>query len=924
MTATEIRRSFLDFFQARGHEARPSSSLIPAGDPTLLFTNAGMVQFKGAFLGLEKPPFRRAVTSQKCVRAGGKHNDLEEVGRTARHHTFFEMLGNFSFGDYFKRDAVEYAWEFLTSDLGLAPERLFVTVHHSDDEAADLWNRAAGVPPERIHRLGDRDNFWQMADTGPCGPCSEVHYDLRPRAERRTAPDTPEFEALGEAGEFLELWNLVFMQFDRGEDGVLHPLPAPSIDTGAGLERLASVLQGAGTNYHTDLFLPLLDCVAEVAGRAYEADAVPGVSYRVLADHARAVAFLLADGVFPSNEGRGYVLRRILRRAVRHAWLLGMREPVLADVVAAVVEQMADAYPELSVRRDHLLATTRSEEERFLATVEGGLARLDALAPRIAGRSRVADEAAGADADDSSRHVVSGKEVFRLYDTFGFPADLTRIVAAERGWDVDMPGFEQALAEQRERSRADRRTSAELGNADAKRGKSRESCVVEGAELRQRYVAHESLAVETRILGRQTFRDSSGERLVGLALEEHPFYVEGGGQVSDRGRIAAIGQDWSMEVDAVVRDCGLIWVKGRCRGKGVPARVQDFLNADVVAQVDPSLRRDAERNHTATHLLHAALRALLGSHVVQRGSLVEPDRLRFDFAHSAPMTAAEVSAVEARVNEDVWAGRSVQVDERPYDEAVEAGAVALFGEKYGERVRVVDVVGVGMELCGGTHVRLTSEIGPFKLVSETGVAAGVRRLEAVTGRAALRYLDGYRRRVEAMAAALKTGPADVERRMARLQEQNAELEAALEAARRSGADGGAEVLVELRFDAAGGSATYRAVRLRVRSPADARKWGDAFRESSELGVAVVVAEMSGGKHALFAFSTDGAVAAGLRADKVLGRVAAETGGKGGGRPHMAQAGVGDPAKLSVAVASGAEFAKALAQETQAQDGIAAS
>ena len=898
MTATEIRQGFLDFFRTRGHEVRPSSSLVPAQDPTLLFTNAGMVQFKGAFLGRERLPFRRAVTSQKCVRAGGKHNDLEEVGRTARHHTFFEMLGNFSFGDYFKRDAVEYAWEFLTGDLGLAPERLFVTVHRSDDEAADLWRRVAGVPAERIHRLGDKDNFWQMADTGPCGPCSEVHYDLRPKAERRTAPDTPEFEARGEAGEFLELWNLVFMQFDRNQEGDLRPLPAPSIDTGAGLERLAAVLQGVGTNYHTDLFLPLLDRVAELAGRPYEADSAQGVSYRVLADHARAVAFLLADGVFPSNEGRGYVLRRILRRGVRHAWLLGKREPVLAEVAAAVVDQMADAYPELPAQRDHLLTTARGEEERFLATVEGGLARLDALAPATAtGRS--------------ARPVVPGDEVFRLYDTFGFPADLTRIVAAERGWDVDMPGFERALAEQRERSRADRRTRAEVRDVDRNGGgRDRECAVVEGAEKLQRYVARECLAVETRIVGCRAF-DS---QLRGLALEKHPFYVEGGGQVSDRGRIEAVGQGWSMEVEAVFRDRDLIWAKGRCRGEGVPASAQGFLQAEVTARVDTGLRRDTERNHTATHLLHWSLRSVLGSHVAQRGSLVAPDRLRFDFAHSAPVTSAELAEVEARINEEVWAGRAVKVDERSYDEAVKAGAVALFGEKYGDRVRVVEVPGVSSELCGGTHVRLTSEIGGFKVVSETGVAAGVRRLEAVTGRAALRWLDGYRRRVEAMAAALKTGPDDLERRLARLRDENAELEAALEAARREGADGGGEVLADVRFEAAGRVASYRGVRLRVRNPADARQWGDAFRTSSGLAVAVVAAEMPGDKHALFAFATDAAVGAGLRADTVLRHVAAETGGKGGGRPHLAQAGVGDPAKLAAALGSGAEFVKTLAQD----------
>ena len=908
MRAADIRRKFLEFFRDRGHQVRPSSPLVPEDDPTLLFTNAGMVQFKSVFLGREELGCRRAVTSQKCVRAGGKHNDLEEVGRTARHHTFFEMLGNFSFGDYFKREAVEYAWEFLTGDLGLDPARLFVTVHHTDGEAEELWAKVAGLPRERIHRLGDKDNFWQMADTGPCGPCSEVHYDLRPRRERRVAPSTEEFEARGEAGEFLELWNLVFMQFDRDAAGTLHPLPAPSIDTGAGLERLAAVLQRTGTNYHTDLFLPLLDRVAGVVGRPYSSDAPEGVSYRVLADHARAVAFLLADGVFPSNEGRGYVLRRILRRGVRHAWLLGMREPALTDVVAAVIDEMADAYPELTARREHVLLTTRGEEERFLATIGEGTARLDAVAPPVPKGT-------------APRPVVPGAEVFRLYDTFGFPADLTRVMASERGWDVDTEGFEAALAQQRDRSRADRKAgSGSMAGSDsvaaergrgAKRGRTVERGRGDFAyeevvvEARQSFVGYDRRSATSRVLG---VRGGGGNGVVELAMEENPFYVEGGGQVADRGRVR--GDGWEIEVEAVLRDRDMAWVRGR-PGSGFPSGGRGVAGSEAMAEVAPDLRHDTERNHTATHLLHSALRELLGGHVVQRGSLVAPDRLRFDFAHVAPMTPEEIGAVEARVNQGVWADHPVRTGVRSFQDAVQAGATALFGEKYGSEVRVVEVPGVSMELCGGTHVRHTGEIGLFKVVSETGVAAGVRRVEAVTGPSAFQHLAGYQDRIEVLAAALKTPPDNVERRVEQLRAERAELEALVAELRRTG--GGADTLAEAGFTVEGRPGSYRAVRLKVQGPGDARSWGDAFRQSSEVAVAVVAAEMPGGKHALFAFATDSAVAAGVRADAVVRAAAEAAGGRGGGRPHMAQAGVGRPDKIADAIQAAAEYVQGLGE-----------
>ena len=894
MTSAEIRRRFLEYFEARGHAVRPSSALVPRGDPTLLFTNAGMVQFKGAFLGEEELPFVRAATSQKCVRAGGKHNDLEEVGRTARHHTFFEMLGNFSFGDYFKRGAVGFAWEFLTVAMGLDPNRLFVTVHHTDDEAAGLWAKVAGVSPERIYRLGDKDNFWQMADTGPCGPCSEVHYDLRPRRERGTAPPKPEFERRGEAGEFLELWNLVFMQFDRDASGKRTPLPAPSIDTGLGLERLAAVMQGVGSNYHTDLFMPLLERVAEVVGRPYEAASEEGVSYRVLADHARAVAFLLGDGVFPANEGRGYVLRRILRRGVRHAWLLGRREPTLAHVADRVIDGMGEAYPGLVARRENIVAAVRGEEDRFLATIDAGMERLGEVAPRV-------------EAGTSPPPVIEGGEVFRLYDTFGFPPDLTRIVAAERGYGVDMAGFEEALEGQRRRSRGIRSGIV----ATVSRKLTPGPCPTPPWRMAadapaQSFVGYDGLKAETPVIDW-----CEGDDQLSLILQHRPFYLEAGGQVSDRGRIFADG--WSMDVTHVLRDGDHVVLRGRPTGD-FPG--DDVLGTTVTARVDAPTRRDTERNHTATHLLHAALRSVLGGHVVQRGSLVAPDRLRFDFSHTAPLTPDETGAVEDMVNEGIWASHPVRTAIRSHEEAVAAGAMALFGEKYGDEVRVVEIPGVSMELCGGTHVGRTGEIGLFKVTSETGVGGGVRRIEALTGRKAFEYLGRYKDRVEELAVSVKARPGNVERRVAELMAENAVLEDLVDDLRRHGS-GGADVLAEAEIDAGGRAVKYRGVRMRVRNAGDVRKWGDTFRDSPDAGVAVVAAEMPGGKHSLFAFASDRAIAAGLRADRVVREVAARVGGRGGGRPHMAQAGVGDPAGVEEAVRGGAGLLRNLGREDSA-------
>ncbi|TVP47874.1 MAG: alanine--tRNA ligase [Gemmatimonadales bacterium] len=877
MKAAEIRDRFLAFFEARSHEVRPSSGLIPGDDPTLLFTNAGMVQFKNVFLGREQPGNRRAVTAQKCVRAGGKHNDLEQVGETTRHHTFFEMLGNFSFGDYFKEDAVRFAWDFLTEELGLDPDRIFVTVHHADDEAYDLWRDAIGVPESRIFRLGDRDNFWQMADTGPCGPCSELHYDLR-APEARTPPDQATFEELGEAGIFIELWNLVFMQFDRDADGVLNPLPAPSIDTGAGLERLAAVLQETDSNYHTDLFMPLLDRVGDVVGRLYRPDAPEGLSFRVLADHARAVAFLLADGVFPSNEGRGYVLRRILRRGVRHAWLLGRREPTLAHVVERVIDTMSPAYPELEEGRDHLLRTTRAEEERFLATIEGGMTRFDELAP-----------VGTANGSGSGLRVLPGVEVFRLYDTFGFPVDLTELMARERGYEVDVAGFEAALEDQRARSRADRAASGVGGGHEE--WLDDWDIRIEGVP--QQWRGWDSRASAGRVAA---VRADRGIERVGLVLEENPFYAEAGGQVADQGTVEGAG--WRLFVDDVRKVEGRSAVFGRLEGNIPPGEVE------ARAAVSGGLRHDTERHHTATHLLHAALREVLGSHVTQRGSLVSPDRLRFDFSHPQPMSAEELSQVESRVNEAIWADHPVSWEVLPRDQAMARGAMALFGEKYGEEVRVVEIPGVSLELCGGTHLRHTGEAGLFRIVREAGVASGVRRLEAVTGRQAFEFMARADAELEELGALLKVSKDNLRRRTEQLLEERRELEQLLEELRRGGGTG-ETVIAEALVEREGGSRlSYRAVRMPVRDADDARALGDAFRAENSAGVLVVAAEGPEEKIALFVFVTDDLVGSGIRAGDLVREIAALAGGRGGGRPHMAQGGVEDPARVQEALEAG--------------------
>jgi alanyl-tRNA synthetase len=868
MQSRTIRRLFLDFFVAKGHREVPSSSLVPADDPTLLFTNAGMVQFKRVFLGQEQREYARATTCQKCVRAGGKHNDLEQVGHTQRHHTFFEMLGNFSFGDYFKREAIAYAWEFVTSPayLAIAPERLRVTVHHSDDEARAFWREISGLPDHRIYGLGDKDNFWQMGDTGPCGPCTEIYVDLEVAAGQRGSGTEvipkEEFERLAEAGRFLEIWNLVFMQYDRSADGTLTPLPKPSVDTGAGLERIAAVMQGEDDNFHTDLFLPLIDQVGQLVGRSYDRSAEERASYRVLADHARAVSFLLADGVYPSNEGRGYVLRRILRRAVRHAWLLGRREPTLAPLTSVVVREMGDIYPELSAKTDYIHEVTETEERRFLETIEGGLKRLDEVF------------ASGAE-------KISGAEAFKLYDTFGFPIDLTQIIAGERGVEVDLAGFEQALEEQRKRSR-DARVTPGTGVGRIE-GQAPAVHVSQPGKWRtvkrgkQKFIGYQKTEADTDVLA---FRQA-GPR-VELVLRENPFYVESGGQVSDTGAVA--GEGWSLAVDTVRKD-----PKGTVVGGAFEL---EFEPMSLHAAVDAPRRQDIERNHSATHLVHHVLRKRLGSHVRQQGSLVEPDRLRFDFSHHGPLDAATLGAIESEVNDLLLANYAVSTRELPYADALALGAMAFFSEKYGDVVRVVQM-GPSIELCGGTHVRTTGQIGTFRFSAQSGVAAGVRRIEAVTGTGALRAVRELEQRLAALAETLKAQPEHLVRRAQQLLEERQRLESRLAETLRTGSGGPPQGetsrVGEIELTIAETSSEDRAELGRV---------ADGFREGKRNGVLVLFS--SAGRGSIHVTLTDDLVRAGRKAGDLVNRIAAVSGGKGGGRPHFASAGAGDPGRLAAA------------------------
>jgi alanyl-tRNA synthetase len=875
MTSNEIRASFLNYFAERGHRIVQSSPLVPANDPTLLFTNAGMNQFKDTFLGLEPREYRRATSSQKCMRVSGKHNDLENVGPSLRHHTFFEMLGNFSFGDYFKTDAVAFAWELLTKVWGLPPERLHATVFEGDaavprdDEAYTLWR--AFLPLEQISELGE-DNFWAMGDTGPCGRCSEVHYF---RGNHLPCPEPVCKGVACSCDRYVEIWNNVFMEFDRQPGGALRPLPAPSIDTGMGLERITAVLQGVLSNYDTDLFTPLLAAIGAMTGARYAGSmSAADVSMRVVADHARAAAFLIADGVVPSNEWRGYVLRKIMRRAMRHGKHLGLTEPFLHRLVDVLVREMGDAYPDLARQRDYVARTIHSEEERFESVLTTGLPRLEDVLDRAA----------------ASSGVLSGDDAFRLYDTFGVPLDFIEDIAAERRVSIDHDAFERAMEAQRAKARA-----GHGFGAVRTRGSGFEDATEPLRGTEDRFEGYTATRVE-RIPILATI-DEEGHRLealtegqVGyLALERTPFYIEAGGQVSDTGTI--IGTAGRARVDGLVRAGSDRPRLHRVHVSTGILREGDF----VTAVVDDEARDATRRNHTATHLLHAALRQVLGSHVKQGGSLVSPDRLRFDFAHDAALTAEQLQQVELIVNEQVWRNTPVQTEVKSTDEAIASGAMALFGEKYGSSVRVVSVPGFSMELCGGTHVRATGDIGLFSIVQESGVAAGVRRIEAVTGLGALRLHQQQRDSLDTLIATLKTpteqAVAAIEKLQAdakRLARENGELK--LKVAMGGGPSQSAG---DDSVDAGG-------VKLVARRVAGLDKSGlgqlaDALRNTLQSGVVVVASEHEGRVSIVVSVTKD--LTPAVHAGNIVKKIAPLVGGGGGGRPDFAEAGGKNPAGI---------------------------
>ena len=855
-TSNELRRAFLDYFRARGHEVVPSSLLVPGNDPTLLFTNSGMVQFKDVFLGADQRSYRRAVTAQRCVRAGGKHNDLENVGYTARHHTFFEMLGNFSFGDYFKREAIVFAWEFLTREMGLPRDRMWITVFEDDDEAAEIWRRDVGIRTERIVRCGEEDNFWSMGDIGPCGPCSEVFYDHGP-AVAGGPPGSPDQDG----DRFVEIWNLVFMQLNRDADGKTSRLPKPSVDTGMGLERAAAVLQGVHSNYEIDLFRNLTRGAAELTGATDPSDK----SLRVIADHIRSCAFLVVDGVVPSNEGRGYVLRRIIRRAIRHGHRLGMREPFFHRLVADLETEMGAAYPELGERREVVERVLRQEEDRFAATLDQGM--------------RMFEEAT---ASLRRGGVVRGDVVFRLYDTFGFPEDLVADVARERGLAVDYEGFEREMAAQRERARSGSRFGAKRDRRQALAGESA-------------FTGYEGLHAEARVIGiyvdDQPVPALEPEDRGTVVLDRTPFYPEGGGQVGDRGALRKAGLRFE------VSDTG---ASGSAIAHyGVATEGEIRVGDRIEAVVDAEARRATARNHSATHLLHAALRQVLGTHVQQRGSLVAPDRLRFDFSHFEPVGPDVRRGIESLVNAWILDNVEVCTETMDLDDALERGAVAFFGEKYDTRVRVLAIGDVSLELCGGTHVGRSGDVGLFKIAGETGIAAGVRRIEAVTGAGALAWVTALESREARVAALLKSDAESVEDRVGQMVARGRELEREVEALRTRLAAHEGDELLEQAVEVDG--LKVLAARCEATGPKALRELLDRTRSRLDRGL-VVLGSVDGEKVSLVAgVSRD--LTDRVQAGPLVNFVAGQVGGKGGGRPDMAQAGGNDPSKLDPALAS---------------------
>ena len=854
MTSAEIRRQFLEYFKEKGHALVPSSPLVPHGDPTLLFSNAGMNQFKNVFLGNEAREYVRAASSQKCVRAGGKHNDLENVGRTARHHTFFEMLGNFSFGDYFKEDAIFFAWDLLTRGYGLDPKRMWITVFREDDDAAALWRKIAGLPDERVQRMGEEDNFWAMGETGPCGPCSEIHYDFGEAAGTGSSPADP----TGNGDRFVEIWNLVFMEYERHADGQMVPLPRPSIDTGMGLERLTCAMQGVVQNWETDLFIPLFGHISALVGKPYDRETEEGFYFRVIADHLRSASFLIADNVFPSNEWRGYVLRRILRRAISHAYFLGLREPGLFRLVEAVASGMGDAYPELLERADHVQRIVHAEEESFGRTLDRGIDNLERWLK------------------SSKQRELDGATAFRLSDTDGLPVDVIQEIAEKRGFDVDMRGFETLLEEQRTRSRA----GAKLASATMESYQWEELAGGEGNV----FVGYEREQVEAQIL---RWRRAADEQ-TWMVLDRTPFYAESGGQVGDAGALSGAG--WTLHVEDTFFIEQMIVHSGRLEG-GEPV-----VGEAVQASVATERRADIKRNHTATHLLQAILREVLGDHVHQAGSLVAPGRLRFDFSHYSAMTRDELETVERRLNEMVLEGLPVLPATMSYAEAIEGGATALFGEKYGDEVRVMTIGGgVSTELCGGTHCANTSAIGPFVFTSEGGIAAGVRRVEALTGRGALDYLRAARTQIEETAQSLKANNAEVATRVAELMAENRKQAKRIEALQVDLAKGSSAQA--LQTDQWGGRRFVTGVVSGFTSVPAFREFVDRERQSGSGTIGTVIED----RPVVLSFVDDAAAAAGLSATPLAKQLGALMGGGGGGKPHMAQSGGKDADRIEEAL-----------------------
>ncbi len=843
MKTKEIRQTFIDYFVRNGHEAVASSSLVPGNDATLLFTNAGMVQFKEVFLGHERRNCPRAVTSQRCVRAGGKHNDLENVGYTARHHTFFEMLGNFSFGDYFKQDAIKYAWQLLTEEFGLPKARLWVTVFEEDDEAAEIWIREIGMAPDRVIRIGAKDNFWQMGDTGPCGPCSEIFYDHGPEVEGGP-PGTPEQEG----DRFVEIWNLVFMQFNRTAEGTLEALPKPSVDTGMGLERMAAVLQGVHSNYETDLFQHLIRAAAGVIGIRQEHHQ----SLRVIADHIRSTAFLICDGVTPSNEGRGYVLRRIIRRAIRHGYQLGCTDSFLHRLVPSLIDAMGDAFPELIHRRSQVETTLKMENDRFNETLEQGLKILDQEVGLLKGR------------------VIPGDLVFRLYDTFGFPVDLTADVARERGLDIDIDGFESAMAQQRARARA------------ASQFVQNEQMRLANVTEPTRFNGYGPLKQTVRILA--LIKDAQeqpalteGEEGI-VVLDETPFYAESGGQVGDVGKIIVSGGVFDVS-DTQYLANRVIGHYGKVRTSQIAG------DQPGTAEVNACRRREAANHHSATHLLHAALKSVLGCHVQQKGSLVEPDRLRFDFSHFEPVSPSQLSAIESQVNAQIRANVEVVVDKMALDEAKAAGAEALFGEKYDAEVRVIRMGDYSFELCGGTHVRRSGDIGLFKICDETGIAAGVRRIEALAGLRAEAYVAQQAQIVHSVASLLNTTPGELNERIAALLKQQKVQQQLIRSLQTKLAVGGSADEDPVRTVRGIQTVVIRQDGAEVRSM---RMVVDQWKHKLGSGIVVIVGVSQGKVTVICGVTAD--LMKRFHAGHLIQSIIGLVNGKGGGKPDLAQGG----------------------------------